>query len=185
MTCSQCGYEFCWICGHEWQTHEGSKYNCNEFKDLNMTTEEGRKDARASHYSKHYFGHLTAKRRFEENHEEIRAHLQMICDTNPKSKYKGDSAKPQIDCIIDAIKKGRSVLMWSYAYAYLENFNDSDRKLFEYMQQQCEKTIEKLCYMIEVQKLRALQRIHTASTLLDKQVDALLKHVSISDDLPE
>ena len=35
MTCQQCKYDFCWICGEPWEDHganTGGYYKCNKFK---------------------------------------------------------------------------------------------------------------------------------------------------------
>lgn len=64
MKCINCGYEFCWICGHEWKTYEGDKYTCNQFKDLDelvaVKNESSKEDARIAHYYSRYFDHYSS-----------------------------------------------------------------------------------------------------------------------------
>jgi ariadne-1 len=40
MTCSQCKYEFCWLCMVEWKAHDGSSFKCNKFEEAKSKGEE-------------------------------------------------------------------------------------------------------------------------------------------------
>lgn len=46
MTCSQCKYEFCWLCMGDYKKHqaETGKYLCNSFADVVQLKRDNNKD---------------------------------------------------------------------------------------------------------------------------------------------
>ena len=50
---------------------------------------------------------------------------------------------------VDCVAVSRCVLKWTYAFAYMSEMNDDQRKLFEFWQKDLEKNCETLQYHIE------------------------------------
>jgi ariadne-1 len=175
MTCSQCSYEFCWICGHEWVSHEGEKYGCNAYKEEEVPPKEVSEDARLMHYCKRFLEH---KRSLEEgNDEKVKAQIATAFRRKLPTKLKAEEVTGTIETFMEERKIGREVLMWSYPHAYLMEEHSIALRLFEFVQQEAEKAMDDFCWLVEVRKSLSAERIMTAGGVLMKTIETLLKHV--------
>lgn len=214
MKCLNCGFEFCWVCGHEWKTHEGEKYNCNQYKDLDELTSEKdettKEDARIAHYSSHYFDHYTSMtiEKDKEQDGAFRSHLMHLVSTsfkryidlNKQKLYSNQSENPSmvssfaqsqnddgiyermVECIvnhiIDVRNTARSILMWSYPYAYMLNDTSAELKIFEFVQKELEVAMETMLFYIQSEYSNpSFTSLMKLVNLVEMSTITLLKHV--------
>jgi ariadne-1 len=143
MTCSQCHYEFCWICGHEWQTHEGDRYQCNAYHQESVAVGEMLQDARFLHYCRRFLEH---KRSLEHGDEEkVKALIATAFRRRVPPKVKPGEVAGAIDGLMDTRANGRAVLMWSYAHSYMMQEGSAGLRLFEFVRQEAEQAMESFC----------------------------------------
>lgn len=177
MTCRSCGFQFCWICGHEWATHKGEKYKCNQYIDLNgIGSEQSRQIARLDHYCQRFFDHQDAKARENENKQKFVKKMEKIFLGEFSRTEISENERKTIDFVLDVRDNARSVLMWSYPYAYMLKSDSSELKLFEFVQSECEKSCERLCFMLE-NIIPSTHKLVQCAKLLEKNTELVLKHV--------
>ena len=176
MTCSVCHYEFCWICGREWNSHKGPKYFCKDYQGID-TTGIPENDVRNVRYVHGYLSHSDTAQIEKKKVDELKAYLEMIYKRNPPEKATEKEINQQIQRILSVKQASRSVLMWSYPHAYFLEPESTELKLFEFVQLQCEKAMDRLCYALEVQKIGSPQRIMKLVSILEKETESLLRHV--------
>jgi ariadne-1 len=175
MTCAQCKHEFCWICGHEWATHEGEKYACNAYAQGVAACAEAAQDARLVHYCKRFLEHRKSRERVDAN--AIRARMAAAFRRRMPPKMRADEVDPAIERMADARAVGSEVLMWSYAHAFFIDEGSTALKLFEFVQREAEQAMDRFCWLVEVQKSLAAEKILAAGALLGRTIETLLKHV--------
>lgn len=156
MTCSLCKYEFCWVCNDQWKTHgseTGGYYKCNKYKadEIDKKVNSLEKDkARLAiekymHYYKRYANNAQA-RRYEKDLRE-KADIKMR-DLQLKNKYSSWIDVEYIQKGVEQLIECRNSLKYTYIYGYyLEE--GPEKNLFEYLQEDLEKSTEILGGLIE------------------------------------
>ena len=183
MKCSNCGFEFCWICGHEWSTHEGEKYTCNQYKDFDkISFESNEENARMTHYCSHFDDHYTSMQIEKQKINEFRNMIEKILKKQSRRfQISADELEEKIKYIVSVRDCARSVLMWSYPYAYMITPGSSELKLFEFVQKELEMALEKLLFYIQCTLANpSYPKLMNMASLVDKCTESLLKHVDIS-----
>ncbi|XP_074316175.1 putative E3 ubiquitin-protein ligase ARI10 [Silene latifolia] len=154
MTC-RCGHHFCWHCARSLNTKTGYSCNCNGFRrepNLKNDVEKQRERARLSieryaHYYERWDSNSKSRDRALADLAEIKSDkIQFLSDNLgiPVS---------QLEFILEAWEKiveCRRILKWTYAYGFfsLEN-EDKKRELFEYLQGEAERALERLHFCAE------------------------------------
>jgi hypothetical protein len=92
-------------------------------------------------------------------------------------KYQKEELVKKAEYVIGVRDEARSVLKWSYPYAYMLDEGSAALRLFEFVQKECEMAIEKLCWALERRRGCLPDRIMTMATVLEKNTQVLLKHV--------
>eukprot|EP01022_Parablepharisma_sp_SALTPOND_P033795 TRINITY_DN89656_c1_g1_i1.p1 TRINITY_DN89656_c1_g1~~TRINITY_DN89656_c1_g1_i1.p1 ORF type:complete len:507 (-),score=55.97 TRINITY_DN89656_c1_g1_i1:77-1507(-) len=148
MTCSQCKYEFCWICMGDWKAHNGN-YNCNKINKELWSEQKNAKDElqRYMFYFERYENHRKAIKKAEEEKEIFREFAILMNSVK---------AIPFVDTnflyeALKTLKDVRRVLSNSYIFGYYLN-NVKEVQLFEFMQQNLEINCEMLHEMVERKK---------------------------------
>lgn len=156
MTCSQCRYEFCWICMDDWSLHSGSTggyYKCNRYKEeelevkLKMTEKEQARAAieKYMHYFKRYANHELSQK--FENKLRTTAEQKMR-DLQIKNKYSSWIDVEHIKNAVEQLIDCRRTLKWTYVFAYYMD-DGPEKNLFEYLQEDLERNTEKLSEILE------------------------------------
>ncbi len=148
MTCSQCRYEFCWICMGDWIAHKGN-YNCNAINKELLVSQEDAKTQLQKYifYVERYENHRKAMAKAEEQKPLIAEFALLLNQTRG------------IDFIdtqflyeaLDTLKNTRRVLSNSYIFGYYLK-NVKEVRLFEFLQQDLEFNCERLHEMVERKK---------------------------------
>jgi ariadne-1 len=148
MTCSQCRYEFCWICMGDWKAHNGN-YSCNKInKDLwNKQSNAKIELERYMFYFERYENHKKAIKKAKELRdvlEDFAYHMNTI------NRIDMADLKFLFNCL-DSLINVRRVLGNSYIFGYY--LQDTKQvQLFEFMQRDLEMTCELFHEMIERHK---------------------------------
>jgi len=185
MTCRQCKHEWCWVCIRPWKGHN-DYYNCNKFlkqekKKTSFFSRKGKKEKarereiqrekdrialeRFLHFFERYMNHSHS----QELEKQIRTRastyvneLQNEATTSSELQYILDGTEELLEC--------RNALKYTYVFAFnLPEFGP-EKELFEYLQEDLEKTTEQLSEILEspasgqVHRLKALNIIQLAKT---------------------
>eukprot|EP00741_Cyanophora_paradoxa_P011402 tig00020556_g11013.t1 len=150
MTCKKCKFEFCWVCQGEWKQHT-DYYSCNRYDkskpDDKATSKERSKAAleRYLHYYHRYLNHensLKMEAQLREKGEEKMRQIQENCATQTWIDVQ------YIKKALDQLLQCRHVLKYTYVFAYYLN-DPQEKSLFEYLQDELEKTTESLSGKLE------------------------------------
>jgi ariadne-1 len=192
MTCTQCKYEFCWVCIGEWKklhgTDTGGYYQCNRFKeeDLEKLNKKNFQNARAAlEKYMHYF------QRFQNHERSLKLELKLKEKSLEKIEHLQTSSTIysswiDIDYVENAVEQliqCRTILKYSYVCAYyLEDV--SEKNLFEYLQEQLEKNTEKLSGILEgdaeYSREEILSLTKSANTRLNHLVNGVQNGLTIT-----
>ena len=195
MTCRQCKYEWCWVCQRPWKGHN-DYYNCNKFVTNNNNKEKlkiatwttmlfknatSKKDKikekeqereknriqleRYLHYYERYVNHSHSS----DLEKQIRTRaiskmneLQKLASTTSEVQYIIDGTEVLFEC--------RNVLKYTYVSGYYLPESGPEKELFEYLQEDLEKTTELLSEILETSestvdfRLKALNLIELSKT---------------------
>lgn len=187
MTCRKeaggCGYEFCWICGHEWNTHVGDGYSCNKFTEFSSNDFDNKgykfNMKRLLHYQGHYLNQKKNQEIEQKNREIMKASLIHAFENYciPEKSLETPKALELADEIFQSIDASRSVLIWSYPHAFFMESYSNELELFEYVQKIVESAIEELTYAVENQNYLDPEKFRSLNIKLVANTDTLNKHV--------
>jgi hypothetical protein len=152
MSCTKCNFQFCWICGHEWETHNGEGYDCNTRVNfdtkynLEKCPEAKRGVAqKAARFVGHYQEHVQSQRNEARKKETALVKLANLYINNG---IRGDAASEFAMRILSAVETARSVLIWSYPYAFFLPAGPTSG-IFQYLQAQLCMYVDELTDCIE------------------------------------
>ena len=148
MTCSQCKYEFCWICMGVWKAHNGN-YNCNKINKEYWDQQESAKNElqRYMFYFERYENHRKA---IKKANEQLLL-FEEFADIMNKTKEIAFIDTAFLFDALKVLKNVRRVLSNSYIYGYYLK-NVKEVQLFEFRQQDLEMTCEQFHEMLERKK---------------------------------
>ncbi|CUM68176.1 uncharacterized protein PRCAT00005894001 [Priceomyces carsonii] len=157
MTCSNCHYEFCWICSKEWALHGTSYYKCNKFDpEENDDLEKTRQSKRLSlqrylHFYRRFAVHESSMNADKRTLDKVNNRMKQYMEAMSATSEKEDLSWIDIQYLHDAVRSltnGRKTLKWTYCFAfYLGNSNFSE--IFEQNQEFLNKSVEDLSEIFE------------------------------------
>jgi ariadne-1 len=185
MTCRTqngggCGHEFCWVCGHEWSTHQGDGYFCNKYVDFETVSRDSLPKGdlqRLNHYYTRHLNHLNSLATELGTKEKTRLTLMerfQRHDTDPISER---NAAELFEQIFSALETARSVLIWSYPHAFYMAPNSTELRLFEHVQKEAERILEELADNIENRPWLGPNDYRVSARVLANNTEVLNKHV--------
>ena len=160
MVCSQCKFEFCWMCCGKWSEHgerTGGYYACNKYsqsREKEGASEEEKRRAAAkqsleryTHYYERWAAHGASQTKAAKDLAEMReAKIMRLGDLQ-------NTPVSQLKFVLEAmeqIAECRRVLKWTYGYGYYWMEEDGLRKkFFEFIQGDAESTLELLTEAVE------------------------------------
>ena len=205
VQCSRCGFAFCWVCGDDWKTH-GDHFVCNKFDgkaasvsadvdideaeiDLTdksyhpppMTFQAKEKFLRFAHYNRRFMAHKDAQKR-EQVGRGKNEPAMIECFSRVTTKEKSKAAVLRAYRAIDV---ARSVLIWSYPFAYLMEPDSTRLHFFEIRQGPVELCIEKVASLVERYQWEPLDDFERFVGNLEKYTHMLLELADGSGSLEE
>jgi len=203
MTCRQCKYEWCWVCMRSWKGHNDF-YSCNRFEKELLAQQKGKRSKskrkkiedekerkraaldRYLHYYERFVNH--------DNSRKLEVELRATALAKMREMHDIDSTWAQVQFIeksVAELQDCRGVLKYTYVFAYyfLEDGKQRNvgmaKDLFEYMQEDLEKTTEKLSEIIEdtlksseiehAHKLESINLTNLAKTKRENLLNAVSK----------
>ncbi|OHT08828.1 hypothetical protein TRFO_22590 [Tritrichomonas foetus] len=178
MQCSQCSFQFCWVCGSDWSTH-GDHFICNKFdgtvlnevddEDIGFEDNEeiGDLDPKDFLYKKQSLPpmneeNITSFNKFNHYFKRYMMHIKAHkLELKYRDSYRQNllqdflhemserTANEFIHRIFKAIDIARSTLTFSYPAAYLWKNGSRGLIFFETYQSNLEIAMEKLVGMVE------------------------------------
>jgi len=186
MTCRTqrgdgCGYEFCWVCGHEWNSHQGSGYSCNkpvDFETRDFTKLPKCDLIRLNHYFDHFVTHKKSQDTDlnKDNREKLTHKLYDIFTSFKPNPISPDESFIIIKDLFQTIDTARSINIWSYPHAFFLDPRSAELNLFEINQGEVEKNLEELLDLVENRTGRSLNEYTTIVELIKKRINILLSH---------
>eukprot|EP01120_Amphizonella_sp_Union-15-10_P011882 TRINITY_DN5167_c0_g3_i3.p1 TRINITY_DN5167_c0_g3~~TRINITY_DN5167_c0_g3_i3.p1 ORF type:complete len:611 (+),score=128.13 TRINITY_DN5167_c0_g3_i3:43-1875(+) len=174
MTCRQCNYEWCWLCIRPWKGHN-DYYSCNRFeknqkkkekkkkkgKKLKLLKEEEERQKqklqleRYLHYYERFVNHDNASKMEKQIREKAFARIKELTS--------GQSTLAEVKHIergTNVLLQCQNVLKYSYVFAYYLPEDGKEKPLFNFLQEELEKTTEQLG-----EKLEASGPLHRVETV--------------------
>lgn len=158
MVCSQCKFDFCWVCLGDWAEHSaatGGYYKCNKYDPQKASNEDESDTARAKreldrylHYYKRYHGHEEAQKFAVKQLEATEKRMVELQESTHGSWIDVQFLKSANEMVIDCRRVLKSTYIFGY---YLDPQATIQRELFENLQEHLERFTETLSEMTEQQ----------------------------------
>eukprot|EP01025_Chloroclados_australasicus_P029348 TRINITY_DN2930_c0_g2_i1.p1 TRINITY_DN2930_c0_g2~~TRINITY_DN2930_c0_g2_i1.p1 ORF type:complete len:547 (-),score=31.69 TRINITY_DN2930_c0_g2_i1:735-2237(-) len=139
MVCSQCRYQFCWLCLGDWKSHgegTGGYYSCNKYENAKRKGEYDEEEAkrqharqslvRYTHYFERYSAHDKGMKTAQESVHKYR-NQDGIEELSEKLKMEANEVKFLLESWIQVVNC-RRVLKWTYAFGYYRFADDENTK---------------------------------------------------------
>lgn len=187
MTCQQCKYDFCWICGAPWSEHgsnTGGYYKCNKYDpnangsdDQSNTAKAKRELDRYLHYYKRFHAHSEAQKFAKKQLKDTEARMVLLQESTDNSTWADvEFLKSAVDQLVEC----RRVLKYTYTYAYYmtDKARSKHKERFEHHQEMLEKFTEKLSELSE-KSLAEMDRtdVVNQTRVVDRFMKNILKYV--------
>merc|ERR1712137_1021553 len=153
MTCRQCKHEYCWVCSKDWKGHNDF-YSCNRYQKSKDDKKSSKKNSRKEreqqriemrkalekylHYHARFANHSKSSELEATNEKALKKMHQMRATEATDAEVSFIEQATQQLCI------ARSVLKYSYVRRYYMDDEDNATTLFEFFQEDLEKTAEEL-----------------------------------------
>jgi ariadne-1 len=159
MTCRKnaggCGHEFCWLCRGPWTEHgsaTGGFYACNKYDKSEAKKEDDTTTGAKSeleYYMFYYHRYDSHKNAMKIADEQRKTAEKRATELQEKFEVRAADTKFLREAT-EQLLENRRVLRWSYVYGfYLPRGKNSERNLFEWLQEDLEKHTNQLSTLYE------------------------------------
>lgn len=186
-----CNHEWCWLCTRPWKGHN-DYYSCNRYEKAQKAKAEKRDSKKKSklqkleeereqqrqqltrylHYYERYLSHDAAskmEKQIKEKAYQKMAELESEHSTRTEVQFIERASYALLEC--------HNTLKWSYVYAYHLPEEGAQKHLFNYLQQELEKTTEKLAELLEapssIMPLKRLEAVDLTALAQTKRANLL------------
>lgn len=191
MSCRQCSHEWCWLCSRPWKGHN-DYYSCNRYEKA-QKSKEGKRDSKKKskiakleeereaqrqqltrylHYYERYLSHDAASKmeqQIKDKAYQKMSELESGHATRTEVQFIEHASEMLLQCHV--------TLKWSYVYAYNLPEDGAQKHLFNYLQQELEKTTEKLAELLEapssIMPLKRLEAVDLTALAQTKRTNLL------------
>ncbi|KYQ88963.1 ubiquitin-protein ligase (E3) [Tieghemostelium lacteum] len=169
MTCKKCKHEFCWVCLGNWKNHS----KCNTFDKDKVSKSESKKNLERYLFYFHRFNIHEQSKKFE---TKLRAStLETIMSIQNKKDKRWIDVKFLIQST-EILIQCRRTLKYTYVFGfYLPD--GAEKNLFEYLQNDLEKTTEHLSGLLEKAEDKNIFDIKEVTNLASTKLRHLLEGV--------
>jgi ariadne-1 len=184
MICSQCGYEFCWICGREWNSHVGVGYSCANAVDYDEKFKgvgaPGASKVAMAKRAVSFVTRFRAHRQSLENEDRARPKtIPRLVNAFMREGTPGDQASDIALAIFGAIETARSVLIWSYPCSFYM-VDGPNLRIFQHLQGELVQGLEQLTDCVENKPNMPIGQIRGLCATVEMRTDSLLKQVHLT-----
>merc|ERR1712137_271873 len=185
MTCRQCKHEYCWVCSKDWKGHNDF-YSCNRFSKTKEEKKSSKKNSRKEreqqrlemrkalqrylHYQSRFDNHARSSE-LEATQEKALKVMQKMEETEATG-----AEVYFIQQATEKLREARSVLKYSYVLRYYMEDENTRSALLEYLQEDLEKSAERLSELLGNPMKNKMEIVHLTSiteTRLRNMVDAV------------
>ncbi|CAK4608983.1 hypothetical protein LEN26_018120 [Aphanomyces euteiches] len=145
MTCKSCRHEFCWICMGDWKTHSGNAYNCNSFREVDVSIATAKTELeRYLHFHTRFENHAKSEEICVEKSEEAKRRAEKL---DKMTAVDFEYVMRAMDLLIEC----RRTLKYTYAFGYfMDSKQQKEKELFEFLQANLEANTEALTGLTEM-----------------------------------
>lgn len=112
MTCTNCRYEFCWICLKKWDTINHDPFLCNDVEDAMLNAE-------VFENKDYYIDGFLEQNQYQMEDRKLLVEYRKILVEGLKKEYTlEEDLDNKVNSIIDLLIETRSYLKWTYPYLY-------------------------------------------------------------------
>eukprot|EP01132_Coremiostelium_polycephalum_P003646 gene3646-4541_t len=156
MFCTNCRFEFCWLCKGPWAEHgdrTGGFFSCNRYDPLKHDTPDlDRKFGTFVHNLQRFNYHTNAKRVAVQKLSVLETLKSVLHHDGGEVDENGDPRAPwDKEYLIDGINlvvECRHTLKYTYVYGFYITRDEREKELFEFLQEDLEKSAEHLCEIL-------------------------------------
>ncbi|EGG23128.1 ubiquitin-protein ligase [Cavenderia fasciculata] len=170
MSCKKCTHEFCWICMGNWKGHS----NCNAYKkEENSNKSETKKALERYLFYFHRYNTHEQSKKFETKLR--KGALDTIMAFQNKKDKRWIDVK-FIETSTEVLIQCRRTLKYTYVFGfYLQD--GAEKNLFEYLQNDLERTTENLSGMLEKGEDQNVQQLKEMTNLASTKLNHLIEGV--------
>eukprot|EP00670_Eutreptiella_braarudii_P010211 CAMPEP_0174311368 /NCGR_PEP_ID=MMETSP0810-20121108/3671_1 /TAXON_ID=73025 ORGANISM="Eutreptiella gymnastica-like, Strain CCMP1594" /NCGR_SAMPLE_ID=MMETSP0810 /ASSEMBLY_ACC=CAM_ASM_000659 /LENGTH=499 /DNA_ID=CAMNT_0015419593 /DNA_START=109 /DNA_END=1605 /DNA_ORIENTATION=- len=149
MVCSKCKHDFCWVCLGPWSKHGSSWFKCNYYDPTKIQDEENEKGKvrqdleRYMFYYTRYYEHVKSKEFNESDLRKAQDKAEAI------QKACGGWNAEYIVKAVEQLIENRTMLQYTYIYAFYLTGADKGKDLFEYNQAKLEAYTEEFNQLVK------------------------------------
>lgn len=181
IKCIKCQYEFCFVCGGPFPAHKNHNANCTVYRDYDTlkmpsNVDVGRLSFYLTRFLSNKVSHENEIKQRDKRQNELLNIFVYYYDI-PSERLKMVDAMKLTNDIFSTIDEARSVLIWSYPHAFFMQPGSQKLKLFEYVQQDLNVSLEELANLVENNQFESPENFRKAMNKVRSYTKSVMLHV--------